>query len=354
MDFFAKYQSKTKLTDQFLTRPEYDSVERTKLYCLGMFGEAGSVLAEFKKHKRDEKSLNKSLLEEELGDTMWYFARLCDEHGQKLQEIHATISAKNAEDFESQFVLAIGDLTSCVISATPDEPKAILSPAFCKVHSNLAGIAGKADLTLQQICSRNLLKTYDRWPTEDKQFSPLLDKDFETNFQLPRKGTFEITHNNGTVQIYHDGSKIGADITDNTSDEDWYRFHDVFHIAYMVFLGWTPVFRGLLGRKRRCDVKIDRNEDGGRARAIEEGISALVFNHAKQHNFYEHTQTIDGDLLSVIKTMISAHEVKEVPVWQWEKAILEGFKLFRQVKANEGGIILYKIGDERYTKFSAK
>ncbi|MFE9952953.1 hypothetical protein ACFYRJ_36575 [Streptomyces sp. NPDC005531] len=41
----------------------------------------------------------------------------------------------------------------------------------------------------------------------------------------------------------------------------------------------------LLGRKRRSRPGIDETEDGGRAIAIEEGISALVFSYGSCHHY---------------------------------------------------------------------
>ena len=47
------------------------------------------------------------------------------------------------------------------------------------------------------------------------------------------------------------GEKIGDELTDNAYKDDGYRFHDVFHSAYVAILGWSPVIRKLLKRKRK-------------------------------------------------------------------------------------------------------
>jgi hypothetical protein len=52
---------------------------------------------------------------------------------------------------------------------------------------------------------------------------------------------------------------------------------DVFHLAYAAVLGWSPVTRKLLDRKRRSNPQVDLAEDGGRAIVIEEGIAAMAF-----------------------------------------------------------------------------
>ncbi len=67
------------------------------------------------------------------------------------------------------------------------------------------------------------------------------------------------------------GVYVGDRLTDNAIEPDDYRFHDVFHYAYVAVLGWSPVIRALLRRKRKSDPKLDDAEDGARAILIEEG-----------------------------------------------------------------------------------
>jgi len=47
------------------------------------------------------------------------------------------------------------------------------------------------------------------------------------------------------------GTRVGDSLSDNVDEEDYYRFHDVFHLSFMTFLGWSPVIRKILGRKRK-------------------------------------------------------------------------------------------------------
>ncbi len=91
--------------------------------------------------------------------------------------------------------------------------------------------------------------------------------------------------------------------------EDSYRFHDIFHLAYVAVLGWSPVMRALLGCKRRSRPDIDEAEDGGRAIAIEEGVSALVFAYAARNNYLDGVQRLDHELLDTIGSMVAHLEV---------------------------------------------
>ena len=47
------------------------------------------------------------------------------------------------------------------------------------------------------------------------------------------------------------GINIGDRLTDNAMNPDDYRFHDVFHYAYVAVLGWSPVICSLFRLKRR-------------------------------------------------------------------------------------------------------
>lgn len=89
------------------------------------------------------------------------------------------------------------------------------------------------------------------------------------------------------------GKGIGSLLGDNSYDPDGYRFHDVFHLAYAAILGWSSNLRTFLKRKRKSRPLLDEVEDGGRARIIEEGVSALAFDYARVHNFLDGVSEVD-------------------------------------------------------------
>jgi len=61
--------------------------------------------------------------------------------------------------------------------------------------------------------------------------------------------------------------------------------------------------RKLMGRKRKSNEDVDRVEDGGRAIAIEEGISALAFDYAHDHAYLAGVNHIDYGILRTIKQL---------------------------------------------------
>ncbi|WP_336606030.1 hypothetical protein [Streptomyces sp. BA2] len=96
----------------------------------------------------------------------------------------------------------------------------------------------------------------------------------------------------------------GDPLTSASRVEDDYRFPDAFHLAHAAVLGWSPVTRFLLGCKRKSSPDADEAEDGGRAIAIEEGISALVFSYAARHRYFADIKHVDHELLTTIGHMM--------------------------------------------------
>jgi len=250
---------------------------------LGLTGEAGSIATEFKKKMRDGDShkLFKEVFIEELGDILWY----------------------------------------------------------------LSNIATKMEITLEEIAEKNLLKTKERWENQPVLTKVLrfFDDGFPSKQQLPRKFEVrfrEIIDGKKTkVGITFNGKRFGSKLTDNSYEDDGYRYHDIFHLANYIYLGWSPVVRALLKRKRKKSAKIDEVEDGARAWILEEGISVFVYNHAKEHNFYKGITVLDFDLLKTVKKLVSGLEVSICTLGEWEKSILKGYEIYRQLRNNKGGVV---------------
>lgn len=151
------------------------------------------------------------------------------------------------------------------------------------------------------------------------------------------------------LRVVIDGKPFGAELTDNAYDPDGYRFHDVFHFAYAAVLGWSPISRALLRRKRKSRPLLDEVEDGGRAAVIEEGVAALAFEYARRHRFLEGVAALDFQLLRTIKDMTSHLEVRQCTTGEWEQAILQGFEVWRAVLATRGGRIIVELDERRIT-----
>ena len=206
----------------------------------------------------------------------------------------------------------------------------------------IANVASKFDLPLSDIATANLAKVKQRWASERAE--PLtFDAELPEGERLPRRFEVEVIDIEGDahqhVRLLIDGKPFGAELTDNAYDPDGYRFHDVFHFAYAAVLGWSPITRGLLRRKRKSRPLLDEVEDGGRAAVIEEGVVALTFDYARRHHFLDGVAALDFQLLRTIKDMTSHLEVRQCTTGEWEQAILQGFDVWRAVLAARGGRI---------------
>ena len=289
------YQAEALQTDQVPGSNEDEFTTAVIVPMLGLAGETGQLLGEYKKHLRDGAAhrLFKDRVGEELGDLLWY----------------------------------------------------------------VSNVASKFGLDLDDIAQRNLAKVRARWSAPSES-APDLDSTLPKAERLPRQMTVRLVEEPGSgerpkVRMTINGEGIGALLGDNAYDPDGYRFHDVFHLAYAAILGWSPNLRAFLKRKRKSRPLLDDVEDGGRARIIEEGVSALAFDYARVHNFFEGINEIDYRLLRTIQSMTSHLEVSQATAADWERAILEGFAVWRAVLANNGGEILVDLDEQQIRYLSA-
>jgi hypothetical protein len=200
-----------------------------------------------------------------------------------------------------------------------------------------------AELVFSDVVRSNLRKV--RGAFLEPQAEVLVDLDFDSKFgieeQLPREFRIRVNQRgSGKSYLQWNGVFIGDPLTDNIADRDGYRFHDVFHFSNAAILHWSPVMRALIRHKRKSNPKFDEEQDGGRAIVVEEGIAAWIFSRAKELNFFENQEKVSLEILKTIGEFVSGFEVEKCPLKLWEKAILEGYAVFRKLKENQGGWII--------------
>ncbi|MGD0958781.1 MAG: nucleoside triphosphate pyrophosphohydrolase family protein [Methylomonas sp.] len=379
------YDERAKTSDRF--KNDQMSIDQLKY---GLFGEVGGLLAAVKKAHRDSFPIkNKEIAMEELGDAFWYLAALIRRTPLTLNEIgEATLHDLQNELCSCEYTKSDGAITFSEIdgllaflSKQLPEPKDILlyklayytsslfdghndtpeqhsisdKERFSKLLSALAMVTAKFGLKLFDIAIANNQKTESRWAPPNSKYIELFDQNLPIYEQLPRQ--FEITFLERDIKGKKfvvqqlNGVNIGDPITDNRQDGDDYRFHDVFHFAYIAHLGWSPVIRALLKLKRKSKPHIDENQDGARAIIIEEGIATWIFNHARNLHYYDNVEPgkLEYGLLKQIQNMVSGYEVDKCPLWQWELAILEGFKVFRDLRARRCGVVIVNMEQHSIT-----
>jgi len=270
-----EYQALAARTDRHPEKTE----EGLLIPMLGIAGEIGALLAEYKKQIRDGVvPVNfKEHLREELGDILWYTANL----------------------------------------------------------------ALKLDLDLEEVAGSNLQKTSGRW-LEDRTSPDFFDTNYPVSEQLPRhfQVHFGYTDAEGRSKVVvtdDRGERIGNPLSDNAFEGDGYRFHDAYHFTFAAMLGWSPVTRRNFKRKRKSNPAVDDVEDGGRGWVIEEGIAALSFAYAMENDFFTSTDHVDESLLKAVRALTATVEVKLRSNREWASAIVTGSRLWRRLKDNNGG-----------------
>ena len=203
----------------------------------------------------------------------------------------------------------------------------------------LSEIASHYDIKLSDVAKTNLEKSKFLFNGSKSR----LDKEAPIDQKFPEKFSLTFNPEGHKVQIRVDGKPFGDPLDDNSHDDDGYRFHDVFHFAYMTKLGWSPVARKQLGLKRRYDPDIDRVEDGARSIFLEEGISVFVFNQnvrtGEGVSAFSDRRNIPFSVLSAIKVMTKGLEVSVRDITAWRDAIALGFQMFDKLIEHGGGRI---------------
>jgi NTP pyrophosphatase (non-canonical NTP hydrolase) len=346
-----------------------------ELTILGLFGEVGSLLSAFKKLQRDRAAFKRysATILEELGDTLWYFSTLATRAQLDLPTI-AQQAFRGLEDWESVMpedpnlgfadlqsrdgktvseesfstqVLAlagcVGDLLNDFKIGTFKRNRDQLSAHMVEIFRALVAAANSADVDMGAAALGNLKKTFSRWPAETT-YPSRFDAEMPKNERFPPRLEFYIAEETAGEKQYviQKCNKIiiGDRLTDNKMERDDYRFHDVFHLAFAVHLGWSPVLRALLHLKRKCVPEIDENQDGARAILIEEGVATFIFGRGLECELFETVDHVDYDLLKSIQDFVRGYEVAWCALWQWEKAIMDGFSIFRQLVNKRKGYVM--------------
>jgi NTP pyrophosphatase (non-canonical NTP hydrolase) len=381
-----EYQQFTTRTDRS-GRPGTDGLG---FILLGLFGEIGDVLSALKKKQRDKDAFlayHEEVLEE-LGDALWYFANAALRAGLSLESIAqrapATLdnwdyrgrtAARTFVDLQQSSKKFAGPITGARVehrllalagkvgrlledysSGRIADNRDVLSADLVEIFRAMLAAADDAEVSLDEAARRNVIKTLGRWPV-DPEWGPLFDEDFPIEEQLPRQMTMVFNEREAGGQSYViqqlNGVNIGSRLTDNRLEPDDYRFHDVFHLAFAAILGWSPTLRALLKVKRKSKPVIDENEDGARASIIEEGISTWIFNHGVRNAHFRNVSSLDYGLLKAVRELVRGYEVEARPLWQWERAILEGFRIFRELQAHRGGAVVVDLYS-RTIRFEAR
>ncbi len=349
---------------------------------LGLFGEVGSLLSEAKKKQRDAASYlgYAETVAEELGDVLWYLSAIARRSRLSLADIaaaaagdgswspgrndaltfhslqpeHMPLAKAPTHAFEDTLLALAGEVGMLVNDFRPGAGGRVpgLRDRLVTTMRRLIQAANEAGVTLDGAAFKNLHKIYDRWP-QHRTYPAPFDANMDPEEQLPRHMTIDVYERTVRKQTYvyqrSKGVFVGDRLTDNAAEQDDYRFHDVFHYAYVAVLGWSPVIRSLLRLKRKSAPKIDEVEDGARAALIEEGVTTWLFGQAQQLDFFASVERggLPLDMLKHVRQFVEGYEAAQCPLWLWEEAILQGYDAFRFLQKNRRGRVSIDFANRR-------
>ena len=229
---------------------------------------------------------------------------------------------------------------------------------------HLSAVASVLELSLNEIIAKNIEKVNFRANRDNP--TPHHDEDREDFERLPRR--FEIgfvTVRNGESRMYFRGKKLGNDLNNNYRQDDGYRFHDVMHLANVAHLGWSPVLRALMGKKRKSrSDQVDAVEDGARAQIVEELVLKAI--HSEGTRLADEASRCPADgpartfpargvitfrLLKNLRHYVFGHEVWKNQYWEWEDAIFFGSAIYHNLRLEQQGTVTVDM-DARKIEYS--
>jgi NTP pyrophosphatase (non-canonical NTP hydrolase) len=264
-----------------------------------------------------------------------------------LYQLSAELFRKTLPDIELELNRSLGDRP--------------INDVLGEIAWHIAALASVYDIDLNVVAKKNIEKVSYRQnrshPTD------LHDVGFEQNEQFPRK--FEVafvTVGKGKAQMYWNGRRLGDQLTDNSYNDDGYRFHDVMHLANVAHLGWSPVVRGLMGRKRKSKPAVDEVEDGARAKIVEEAVIKTIHSEGERlaaltpalkedpPRLFPRRSDITFKFLKLIQSIVSGLEVDKNRYWEWENTIIEGYEIFYRLRSEGQGTVEVDL-ERRSLKF---
>lgn len=273
----------------------------------GLAGEAGSVVSEAKKWFRAGHPTAglAARVEEELGDLLWYTA---------------TVANRLELDLNSVAEASLRKATQCFLEEVPPPSR------------------------------------YDAgWPDDQRLPRKMAVRFIETPGPVPIVRMEPLGALAERVAMERERKGIGDPLDDNLTIDDGYRYHDVIHLAHAAVLGWSPVLRALLGAKRKgpapdSAVKdMDRTQDGARARVLEEGLAAFVFNFLEPDDFEATDDLLSWDLIKHVRRTVRGLEVEDQPPVAWRHAYKQAFACFRYLRDARGDTIEANLDTQTLT-----
>jgi hypothetical protein len=135
------------------------------------------------------------------------------------------------------------------------------------------------------------------------------------------------------VTVHLGSMQWGDPLNDNSRVEDFYRYHDIFHLGLYALTGWSPVTEHFL--KAKTDP---------RQEMLEEALSIVAFSEAKKKGFFTEEKP-SADFLKRFQGMAEympysltdKTTVYKMSEQEWSDTLVDIYGVFSQLKTNRGG-----------------
>ena len=227
---------------------------------------------------------------------------------------------------------------------------------------HISALASIYKLRLSDIAQGNIEKVSFR--LDRRHPTPLHDEEhLPATQRFPRR--FEIafvSFAEHQCRMYFNGRRLGDDLTDNSREDDGYRYHDIMHLANVAKLGWSPVLRGLMGIKRKANALTDEIEDGARAKIVEELVIKAVHSEGQRLaanqgpvprgqpvRMFAEPGDVTFRLLKFVRDLVIGLEAHNNRFWEWEDSIRHGHEIFHRLRCEGQGTVTVDLEDRSIT-----
>jgi len=130
-----------------------------------------------------------------------------------------------------------------------------------------------------------------------------------------------------SVTISWENGQYGDALNDNAWQEDFYRYHDVFHFGLYALQGYSAVVRHFMDKV-----------SSAREQKLEECLAIIAFNDAQHRGFYRQ-QTPSRHLYKfwrdeTMDTLLAPPAYK-----QWAQNLKQIYGIWQQLADHRGGIV---------------
>ena len=170
--WLTRFADRAVATDRLSGQPRH-----LTLLAAGLFGEVGGILAEQKKRSREgyAHARYRERLSEEIGDALWYLARLTSVAAPDIfSQIALAPATKEEQNIEALLPISLAAAACRILEGVDQRTSSDLHSTLLGAWSEILTFASVAGIDAERASTENLKKTGARWPAV-RAYEPLFD-----------------------------------------------------------------------------------------------------------------------------------------------------------------------------------